>query len=97
MPGGLQVFQVWFNLAYDLAAVGTHDAAGTGVLSVEDGYGSPLTTSSENIESAEVVVDSATLWTAASGSFSAEWNDQGDRWAGDHTATLSGVFDFECP
>lgn len=96
VPGGLEVFQVWFNLAYELAEPGTHDAVGTGVLSVGDGYGAPLNTNSENIESAQVVVESSTLWTSARGTFSAEWNDSGDTWAGDHTATLSGSFDLQC-
>ena len=97
VPGGLDVFQVWFNLAGDLATTGTHDGVGTGALSVGDGMAAPLTTTSENIVSAEIVVDSVVQWTQASGTFSAEWSDAGDPWAGDHTATLTGSFDLACP
>jgi hypothetical protein len=96
-PGGLDVFQVWFNFSADYTSTGTHDLVGSGVLSVGDGMAAALTTTSENIESATVTVDSISLWTAAAGSFSAEWNDSGDAWAGDHKATLQGTFDFSCP
>ncbi len=96
--GGLppEQFQVWFYLHAAIADPGTHDLVGQSGLCVGDGLAAPLCTSSENIESATLTVDASTLWTAASGSFEAEWNGDGDPWAGDHVATMSGSFDFVC-
>ncbi len=96
--GGLEPasFQIWFYLHAEIANPGTHNVMGMAGLCVGNNGGSPLCTNSQNIESGSITVDSSTLWSAASGSFEAEWNDSGDQWAGDHTATLTGGFDFNC-
>jgi hypothetical protein len=96
--GGLQPseFQVSMFLHTEIASTGTHDVVGGAGLCVGDTMSTPLCTYSQNIESASMTVDAVDGWTSASGSFSAEWNDSGDEWAGDHTATLTGIFDFGC-
>ncbi len=88
-------FQVWFNLHAAIADPGTYDLVGQTGLCVGDGLAAPLCTNSENIVSSSLTVDASTLWSAASGSFEAEWSGS-DPWAGDHVASLSGTFDLTC-
>ncbi|MCB9778930.1 MAG: hypothetical protein H6742_10235 [Alphaproteobacteria bacterium] len=97
--GGLapDQFQVWFKVTAAANTVGTHDVTGTDSIAVGNNLGAPLGTNSQNIEAASITIDSIDGWTAASGTFTAEWNDSGDEWAGDHTATITGSFDLVCP
>ena len=94
---GVDLFQVWFYLHGDAAAVGTHDVVGLNTIQVGNGMAAPLGSSSDNIVSATVTVDDINLWTSASGSFTATWDQTGDQWAGDHWAQINGTFDFTCP
>lgn len=88
-------FQVWFYLTADYGAPGAYDPAGMPGFCVGNNGGAPLCTNTENFLSGSITVDEVDLWTRAKGSFEGSW-DGDDPWAGEHTATVSGSFDFGC-